>query len=159
MPLDWWSIRHQLGSMIQVDHQVECNPMIAQTKIHTDLKLRLGPFRAFMLSDWIYLVYTLYEHGIYHLKYTMYIHSIKKPGTDVFYHQGSGAASQATPRGHHRIRAGVGFELAIWRQPARRLEALDHKATTTPHSIYLVYHHNLSCIKMVYTWYLHGIFQ
>jgi hypothetical protein len=37
----------------------------------------------------------------------------KKPGTDVFYHQGSGTASQATPRGRHRIRAGVGFELAI----------------------------------------------
>ncbi len=37
----------------------------------------------------------------------------KKPGTDVFYHQGSGTASQATPRGRHRVRAGVGFELAI----------------------------------------------
>ncbi len=37
----------------------------------------------------------------------------QKPGTDVFYHQGSGTASQATPRGRHRIRAGVGFELAI----------------------------------------------
>ncbi len=34
-------------------------------------------------------------------------------GTDVFYHQGSGTASQATPRGRHRIRAEVGFELAI----------------------------------------------
>jgi hypothetical protein len=31
---------------------------------------------------------------------------LKKPGTDVFYHQGSGTASQATPRGRHRIRAG-----------------------------------------------------
>ncbi len=37
----------------------------------------------------------------------------KKQGTDVFYHQGSGTASQATPRGRHRIRAEVGFELAI----------------------------------------------
>ncbi len=45
--------------------------------------------------------------------YTMYTHGITKPGTDVSYHQGSGTASQATPRGRHRIRAGVGFELAI----------------------------------------------
>ncbi len=36
-----------------------------------------------------------------------------KQGTDVFYHQGSGTASQATPRGRHGIRADVGFELAI----------------------------------------------
>ncbi len=37
----------------------------------------------------------------------------KKTGIDVFYHQGSGMASQATPRGRHRIRAEAGFELAI----------------------------------------------
>jgi hypothetical protein len=35
------------------------------------------------------------------------------PGIDVFYHQDSGTAFQATPRGRHRIRAEVGFELAI----------------------------------------------
>jgi hypothetical protein len=38
---------------------------------------------------------------------------IYKPGIDVFYHQGSGTASQATPRGRYRICAEVGFELAI----------------------------------------------
>ncbi len=36
-----------------------------------------------------------------------------KPEIDVFYHQGSGTASLATPRGCHCVRAEVGFELAI----------------------------------------------
>ncbi len=42
-----------------------------------------------------------------------------------------GTASKATPQGHRLYRAGVGFELAIKRSPARRL---DHSATTSPTS-------------------------
>ncbi len=38
---------------------------------------------------------------------------VKKMGIDVFYHQGLGMASQATPRGRHSIRAEEGLELAI----------------------------------------------
>ncbi len=39
-----------------------------------------------------------------------------------------GTASKATPQGPCLYRAGVGFELAIKRSPARRL---DHSATTS----------------------------
>ena len=38
-----------------------------------------------------------------------------------------GAASKASPQGHHLYRVGVGFELVIKRSQARRL---DHSATT-----------------------------
>ena len=41
MTLVWLSIRHQSGIMIQVDYEVECNLMTAQTKIYNNLKLRL----------------------------------------------------------------------------------------------------------------------
>jgi hypothetical protein len=65
--------------MIQIDYQVECYPLTTQTKIDTDLKLRLDvsqPGSAFMHSDWMYVTYTLCTRGIYHLKYTMYIPDI-----------------------------------------------------------------------------------
>jgi hypothetical protein len=39
-----------------------------------------------------------------------------------------GTASKATPQGRRLYRAGVGFELAFKRSPARRL---DHSATTS----------------------------
>jgi hypothetical protein len=59
----------------------------------------------------------MFRFYIFFFTYNTFINPIntqkKEPGTDVFYHQGSGTASQATPRGRHRIRAGVGFELVI----------------------------------------------
>jgi hypothetical protein len=51
--------------------------------------------------------------GYIQSNHTIDLPHLQKPGTDVFFHQGSGTASQATPRGRHRIRAAVGFELAI----------------------------------------------
>ncbi len=70
--LDWWSIRHQSGIMIQFDCQVECNPVTAHTKIHhTDLS---GPISSFMLSDWMYLVYTWYKPWIF--QYILCIYSV-----------------------------------------------------------------------------------
>jgi hypothetical protein len=45
-----------------------------------------------------------------------------KPGTDVFYHQGSGTASQATPRGRHRIRSGVGYHSVAYSTSVTSLE-------------------------------------
>ncbi len=78
---------HESGILIQFDCQAERNPMTAQTKNHTDLNSR--SFRGFMLSDWMYLVYTWYIPGIYqyilciyfvymlsiYYVYTQYIHS------------------------------------------------------------------------------------
>jgi hypothetical protein len=46
-----------------------------------------------------------------------------------------GTASKATQQGRRLYRAGVGFELAIKRSPARRL---DHSATTSLSKVYLV---------------------
>ncbi len=71
--------------MIQVHCHVHCNPMTAQTKIYTDLKVRLEVVQS-MLSDWMYMVYTWYSPGIYQYilsvytlcicsVYTWYIHS------------------------------------------------------------------------------------
>ncbi len=81
MTLDWWSIRHQSCIMIQVDCQAERNPMTAQTKNHTDLNSR--SFSSFMLSDCMYLVYTVYILCIYfqymlsiYYVYTQYILSM-----------------------------------------------------------------------------------
>ncbi len=75
--------------MIQLDCQVECNPMTAQTKIHTDLNSRslsALPFSATSANRWsICTCYTLYilnicnvyvdfiVYTIYHV-YTMYIY-------------------------------------------------------------------------------------
>ncbi len=91
MTLDWWSIRHQSGIMIQLDCQVECNPMPVQTKIrrppqHQPRSVVLRNSRRpvehmhmiYIVYPCIYMVYTICIHGIcrhhciYHV-YTMYI--------------------------------------------------------------------------------------
>ncbi len=46
--------------------------------------------------------------------------SSKKKTGSMYSTIGSGTASQATPQGRRHKRAGVGFELAIKRSPARR---------------------------------------
>ena len=53
-----------------------------------------------------------------------------------------GTASKATPLGRRLYRAGVGFELAIKRSPARRL---DHSATTSLQCVQCV-----QCVQLLY---------